>query len=1314
MRRLIVAVVLCGIFAGAHGRGAVPVEVFDAQAMEGASVSTHVRQQADGRLLVSNMRGLFRYDGSRWQLHLHPQAMGGMEHLALDDEGRIHTSFNGDVGYWRDDARGELRWHSQLERLPADCRAVAAETASVHVDGARARVILTAATRVAFLPLDPASPARCFPIEKLTKSFLLGDDLLLQHAVPATLSRLLDGDVLQPVENLAAVTGVGFNDSLSHDGEHRLLNGNGQIATYREGRIALWSDQLRPLSPALTTVFDTFAALPDGRIAAAGRFDGVYLLTRDGSRHEHLDERAGVPVQRRTIGAFVDRFGDLWLAQERSIARVGAGSALTVYDERHGVPSASQIARWHGDLHVASRSGLFVQSANAADAFATPLPELAGLYGIAALSDEVLLATNGLLIAIRRSVDGRLSAERVPTSWPQIGVIEPSRFVPGRAYAGHAEGLLQIDQRTDGSVQVVDIGALKSPVHRIAEHDADTLWVADRVDGVLRVELDAPLAPRRYGVAEGLPAGTVRIFPGPRRAWFTTLQGLRVHDPASDRFVVPPGLPAELASDRLYSAYEDHEGHLWVRGGAILNDVFWREGDTWRIDRDLLHGVDPFPTIFGFVREGDIVWAIRANGLLRIDLARHRPTPPAAPPLLTRVADTRARMPLALDGLDALTPSVRDLRIDFALPFLRRGAATMYRSRLAGFEAWSDWTRSGEQARIYTNLPDGDYRFEVEARDALQREWRMQRAVLSIPAPWFRTPLALVSYALGLLMLLWLAMLFGGRWRQRQAQVREKELEAIVIARTEQLRASNLQLAEQAERLAEADRLKTRFFINVGHEFRTPLTLVLGPLEDLLRDARERLGDRVRNQLQLAQRNARRVLDLIVELLDVNRFEQGQLALKTGTHDLAALLERVAGESRALVERYGQVLQVERAGIEHAAALIDPLQFERCLTNLIGNAAKFSPRGTRIALLLGRADDAWTVAVRDQGRGIAPEALPHVFDRFFQADGGDRASGYGIGLSLVREIALAHGGEVSVSSELGVGSTFTLHVPASTAPRADATPAVVEPVPPDPGPYDVHVSIPHPAREKVLIVDDHDDLRERVRELLSHRFEVIEAADGDVAWQKARDELPDLLVSDVMMPGCDGVELTRRLRSHGDTQAIGVLLLTAKVGSEHAVAGLNAGANDYLAKPFDASELLARCEAIIAHSRRLQHRLAAAASIEPLEPIDTQDTRWRQRLDQHLAANLHDAEFGVEALAGRMHADRTQLFRKCKELLGVSPSDYLRDARLAYGHRLLEQAAGNVSEVAYASGFDSLSSFTRAFKARYGVPPSQVRGRAAS
>jgi DNA-binding response OmpR family regulator len=255
---------------------------------------------------------------------------------------------------------------------------------------------------------------------------------------------------------------------------------------------------------------------------------------------------------------------------------------------------------------------------------------------------------------------------------------------------------------------------------------------------------------------------------------------------------------------------------------------------------------------------------------------------------------------------------------------------------------------------------------------------------------------------------------------------------------------------------------------------------------------------------------------------------------------------------------------------------------------------------------------------------------------------------------------------------------------------------------------DAESPLPH-RRPLVLVVDDHDDLRARLRMLLEDRYQVIEAKDGPDAWKLSRDRLPDLIVCDVMMPGFDGIELTRRVRADVDTATIALLLLTAKVGSEHAVAVLSAGADDYLAKPFDASELLARIDALLARAHRLRLRLAREhLPLAPAVRAESADQLWRRRLDEIIAVRLDDPELSIEILAQAMHGDRSHLFRKCKDLLGMSPSEYLRDTRLKRAHQLLEAAVGNISEIAYAVGFDSLSSFTRAFKTRYGVPPSQV------
>lgn len=1010
------------------------------------------------------------------------------------------------------------------------------------------------------------------------------------------------------------------------------------------------------------------------------------------------------------------------ITQTRTIARIDLGRGVTRFDASLGLKGADEIVRWRGVLFVGDTASIYrlrPSSPGSPARFERVLPRLEGPGCLGCVGDRLLVGGVDAYEVIGDPLGELRAVHNAEHPIRICNQFDASRLVPDRLYISHTRGVTIVDAEPSG-LRSTPVTGLSEAVYSVAEVDAGTLLAADRTGKVWRVRLPPDAKPALLVAAGmGLPAAPVKAYPGTGGPWLATAAGLRRWDDAARRVVVPAGLPEVFTQRKAFALLEDPTGAIWLRGDGQAVAV---PAGTGHVLGEALRGVNTARTTFRFAREGSVVWMARSDDLIRIDLAAQRALAPTLPPLLATVIDTDTGLGLLLTDT-AVTPA-RNLRFTFSAPAALASNTVEFRTRLSSVE--DDFGQRSERSeREVTNPADGVHLFEVEARDAYGRTATRPALRIEVPPTWFRTPAAYVGYAFAVFAALWLAMRHGARRRQAQMLARQQELEAVVATRTAELSASNAQLAQRAERRAEVDRLKTRFFIDVGHEFRTPLTLVLGPIDDLLRDGRERISERMRAQLQLVQRNARRVLDLIIELLDVNRFEQGQLRLATASIDLVQLLQRVADENAPLAERFGQALSLECGAIARAPCVADALQIERAPGNLIGKASKFSPRGTAIEISLAVDGDRWSIAVRDQGRGIGPDALPHVFDRFFQADGSETASGYGVGLALVREIAGAHGGEVSVSSPLGSGSTFTLRLPralpttTATGPvdgadgTADGGAVVADPVarpetaeaPGEPG--------SRPERELVLVIDDNDDLRHRVRDLLGHRFDVIEATDGDTAWDLARDRLPDLVVSDVMMPGCDGVALTRRLRSDPDTATIGILLLTAKVGSQPAVEGLGAGANDYLEKPFDSSELLARCEAIVAHARRLQHWLGAAARTPPAEPVATPDARWRQRLDQHIATNLHRTEFAVEQLAAAMHVDRTQLFRRCKDLLGQRPSDYLRDARLAHGHRLLEQSAGNVSEIAYACGFASLSSFTRAFKLRYGIPPSQVRGAAA-
>lgn len=1300
--------------------GASPVRQFSSASFGGSWDNYRVEVLADGRIAVSNDGGLAIHDGQRWRFTPHPDGRRGLIALALTPDQRLCGAFFDDPGCFVPQPEGLHTWVSQRLRLaPADRQG--GRCMNSWYDSVRRGTWLIYTRKLLFLPDDPAAAV-----------------VRLEHPQGLSGAGGLDGRLW-----LASMTGSLVASTSEADpaavrleaqpafGDTRSSLKGVQPGPAAGSRWFLWmygkllqqqGEALLPLASSEATRWRrekpmSLLRLRDGHYAI-GFFEGpLRVLDHTGAVVETYGEAQGVP-QVPTHGIAEDAAGGLWLAQSGGVVRLDRGSAASTWGRQSGLGSSTQMLRWQERTLLVSNLGLHTFDADTRQ-WQRLAPDLAALVTHAAVVDDELWVAGSRLLRFPPDLRGMLARE------PPGSVFAAVRG--DRAYL--VSGNERLEARLDGDRLVERplppfVGSFASYL----EQDARTLWAAARIDEVQRWQRDSqggwePVT--RYAQAQGIAPGEIRLArAADGSVWAGTRAGLRRFDAAAGQFVDDARLPDELRNVAIEALYADDQAHWWVRTTQRLGVAWWQPAaQRWQWDELPLASIPDGTPVNAFWRDGALLWVLRADGVSQIALDRQQRPAASFPPTLAGLTVLPAERPLPL----LQTPSLQrgqGLRARFGWPQWLRPEAVRWRSRLRGVDAdFSAWEARAE--REWSNLPAGHFALEAEARDAFGAVHRLTGPAVTVAPPWYLTRAAWVGYGLLGTGLLWLAMRLGTRVRQQQLLARQAVLERTVAERTLELDQKNRELADHAERLSALDRLKTRFFLNVGHEFRTPLTLILGPLEDLLRDRRERFSERSRSQLELAQRNAGKVLDLVVELMDVNRLEQGQFELRPEPVDLRLLLERVADAHRPLLERYGHTL-VAHIGSSQVPARIDVLQLERALSNLISNAAKFMSRGGTITLGLAmdsaQGAGGACITVEDQGRGIPAAALPHVFDRFYQAEDSDRASGHGIGLALVHEIVQAHGGTIEVRSASGQGSTFTLRLPVVAAasvqhelPEGAASPARIAL---DEAAQAAPVTAHADARPCVLVIDDHDELRQRVRELLAQRFDVIEAADGERGWQRARDELPDLIVADVMMPGCDGVTLTRRLRQDPATTTIAILLLTAKAGSSHAVEGLRAGANDYLAKPFDAEELRARCDALLDHARRLRFHLQRQTggglpeAAPAAAPSESADERWRRRLRELIARRLPDPTFDVEAMAAAMHADRSQLFRRCKELLGASPSDLLREARLGKALELLSRDAESVSAIAYAVGYERLSSFTRAFVARYGHSPSEARSAA--
>lgn len=539
-----------------------------------------------------------------------------------------------------------------------------------------------------------------------------------------------------------------------------------------------------------------------------------------------------------------------------------------------------------------------------------------------------------------------------------------------------------------------------------------------------------------------------------------------------------------------------------------------------------------------------------------------------------------------------------------------------------------------------------------------------------------------------------------------------------------QLNASMDQQRQMTEEMERMTQTQLQFFTNVSHELRTPLTLIAGPTDQLLED--DTVQGAHRMMLEMVRRNTRILIQLVGEILDFRKVQNNKAHLHLNRFALQRELATWANDFRAVAARRKITIDVDASEVRQDAVIIaDRDKLEHIYFNLMSNALKYTPEGGRITTALSYDGKQYVLSVSDTGKGIEEEALPHLFDRFFQARGA--VGGTGIGLSLVKAYVNLHHGDIRVESNEGEGTRFFISLPATQPGYDPAKDREARPVAERELVDDSYVPEDINAKEAanritnaedfdadrplVLIIDDNNGMRAYLRSILKDRYNVSEAADGRQGLEKARREVPKLIVCDVMMPVMDGLEFTRQLKEDIATSHIPVVLLTARSLPEQREKGYETGADSYLTKPFSGQVLLSRIDNLL-RSRTLLRSLFSGDKAEAAEEerLCSQDktfvTRLREIIQQHLA----DSDFSVERLGEEIGLSRVQLYRKVKVLTGKTPVELLRKARLMKARTMVTTTDRSIAEIAYATGFTSPSYFNKCFKDEFGVSPGGMRG----
>lgn len=533
----------------------------------------------------------------------------------------------------------------------------------------------------------------------------------------------------------------------------------------------------------------------------------------------------------------------------------------------------------------------------------------------------------------------------------------------------------------------------------------------------------------------------------------------------------------------------------------------------------------------------------------------------------------------------------------------------------------------------------------------------------------------------------------------------------------------------ETEQLRKLDEIKTHFFSNITHEFRTPLSLILPSTEQMLQEVDE---PRHRHRLMLIKRNARQLLGLINQLLDISKLESGNMPLAEFRGDVEVFVSQLLDAFHSAAESKGIRLLYNSQGAA-GEWLFDADKWNKIINNLLSNALKFTSSGGEIQVELNiynshesepaapalKGNCKALITIQDTGIGIPAQKLPHIFDRFYQVDNSHTRAfgGTGIGLSLVKELVELLNGQIKVKSEPGAGTTFTLELPirkaenCSDVPKAE-TITIIAPFP-DSNELEVdsseknHPPMLSPEAPLLLLIDDNADLREFIAGELSGTYRVLTAVNGEEGWKLAQQELPEVIISDVMMPVLDGYALTERLKTNPLTNHIAIMLLTAKAAQESKIAGLEQGADDYLTKPFHLQELKLRLRNLLDHQQKSrQHYQQQLTTPQQGLPTEIVENKFLQMLYQAIEEQLDNSGFDVDSLAEAAAMSRRTLYRKLGTLTGLTPNEVIRNYRLLRATQLL-QTGHSVSQIAYQVGFESPSYFGQCFKEKYQITPSE-------
>jgi signal transduction histidine kinase/DNA-binding response OmpR family regulator len=1292
------------------------IQNFDPEEYQASTQNWDVIQDSLGLIYIANGRGLLIYNGETFDLLKMPHGHS-VRSLAIDAQYRIYCGGAGYFGYLTHQEQGGINFVNLADSIPkSDARSFS----NVEDIYCTPHGIYFRSPETLFLWKEDNFRFWDSEGHRFFSSFWVNDQLFINRK----------GLGIQMVSDQGHLLSPGGGSIMAEKAVTLILPHGEDLLVGTTDSLFLWKQNEMHIFGSAVSDFLAQARLFKGRMLADGSYalstlnDGMAIIDKWGQILLHCNLENGLPSN-SIHQIYQDRNDHLWAATNNGISLVEYPSSFSIFEIGNKTPPISALTKYHDDLIVGTFNGLFrvKKSAIAPTSLQPYLGIRDRIWDLLVVGEDLFIGfEDGLSIYRRDQKLDKIATDAISDMWR-------SDLDTNRVIVGARKGLFSLNF-VDGRWQeeMLDV-KLGEGVYHIHQQLDGTLWLDVNKPWIYQIAFanrnDATQLARglltKLDSTAGLPGVNGYIMMHEDQIYYVDNSSLSMlkYDPKIEKFrALDPGDgPVSSLGKQLVIAHDDDNQNKWMVkfDGDVINKTFLAHiSDNGESITEL--NEDRVYDLIGrcMYYEDGVIWHGGQDVLIRNDI-RKQSSEISFNTMIDEIFYQEDSLVVAgpYHSVTSRFPfSDNSFRFTYGNTAHFANQKAQYQYLLEGYmNDWSAWTT--ERKRDFTNLKEGTYTFKVRSKIMNVHMGRPDVFTFAILPPWHRSWWAYILYVLTGILCTGMFV----KWRSRQLQREKIALQNIVQLRTAELEVKNEQLMEQksllsdqTKALREVDEFKSRLFANISHEFRTPLTLIKGPLDRLKKFPDSQLTS---EHVEMMDRNANRLLRLVNQVLDLSKLDAKDLPLNLAEGNVLKSIRAAAStfSSHAADRNVDYQIMVPAGQIWVA---FDRDKLEKIIYNLLSNAFKFTSDTGTIKLSASHRQDVLYLSVIDTGRGISSADLPKIFDRFYQVDHSDAKDqeGSGVGLSLVRELVELMKGTIYVDSVLGQGSSFFVELPmellnlsaiekeagASLSPDTWTDKLIPQ--------FEKEVRMPA-SSPTVLLVEDNADMRTYIREHLDGAYLVLEAKNGPEGLKIALTKMPDLVITDLMMPKMDGLELCEIIKSDLRTSHMPVIILTAKAGLENRLEGLETGADVYLTKPFYAEELLVQINRLIEDRARLRSLFSQSQHLEPKDlQLPKLDQQFIEQVLNVLEEKFDSADFDVPQLHQIMAMSRTQLHRKMKALTGLAPGEFIRHFRLRRAAQIL-LTGENVAQTAYAVGFNNLSYFARSFRALHGVSPKE-------